>query len=139
MKNIRNINKKALLPLLVMLFVVLLYAQSVTLHVHNFEHDPIQTHHSIGDISGHTHHSDAHFSIDSSHQEHHDGSSVEVDACPDCLINQLSVNVKTFALLSFAFSLLLPLLFRRFFPSLYQEVSTFRRFYLTPPLRAPPH
>jgi hypothetical protein len=122
-----------------MLFVVLLCAQSVTLHVHSFEHDPIQTHHSIDDIAGHTHHSDAHFTIDSSHQEHHDGSSVEVDACPDCLINQHSVNAKTIALLSFAFSLFLPLLFRRFFPSLYQEVSSFRRFYLAPPLRAPPH
>lgn len=138
MNTIRNINKKALLPFLVMLFFVLLSAQNVTLHVHSFEHDPIQTHHSIDDISAHTHHSDAHFTIDSSHQEHHDGSSVEVDACPDCLIIQLSVTAKIFALLSFAFSLFLPLLFRRVFSSLYQEVSTFRRFYLAPPLRAPP-
>jgi len=138
MQIIRKINKRVLFAWVILYLLLMLCAQSVTLHVHSFEHDPIQSHHSIDDFSDHSHKGVAHLSADSSHEAHHNGDTSESSACPDCLTNQFSVNVKVLALLTLAFLLLLPLLCINTFLRVYVDASIAWRFYILPPLRAPP-
>jgi len=138
MQTIRNIDKRVLSAWVILLLLLMLCAQSVTFHVHSFEHDPIQSHHSIDDIADHSHNGDVHLSVDSSHEEHHTAETSAVDACPDCLINQLSVSVKVLALFALVYLLLLPLLCRNTFHRIYDDTNLFWRFYISPPLRAPP-
>lgn len=138
MQFIRNINKRVLFTLAALLLLLMLSAQNVTLHIHSYEHDPIQSHHSIDQLIDHTHLSDAHLSIDSSHAVHHDGIASEVDACPDCLVNQLSLSLKSIAVLTVVLLLLLPLLSKTVFLRIENTPPFLRRRYLSPALRAPP-
>jgi len=138
MQFIRNINTRVLFAWAALLLLLMLCAQSVTLHIHSYEHDPVESHHSIDQLIDHTHLSDAHLSIDSSHAEHHDGVASEVDACPDCVVNQLSLSLKSIAIITVVFSLFLPLLIKFVFLRIENTPPLLRRRYLSPSLRAPP-
>ena len=138
MHFIRNINKRVLFALVALLLLLMLCAQSVTLHIHNYEHDPVQSHHSIGQLVDHTHSLDAHLSIDTSHAEHHDGAPSAVDACPDCIIKQLSLSLKSLAIISIVFLLFLPRRNKFLFLRIENIPPRLRQRYLSPPLRAPP-
>lgn len=118
--------------------MLILSAQGVTLHVHGFDHDPHQSHHSIDNLNDHSHLEEAHFSFDSSHQDHHDEVASEIDACPDCILKQASGTVLTVALLTIVLFLLSLGLSRNRFLPFRSKVSLPWRFHLFPPLRAPP-
>lgn len=133
----RKIDKRILIAWTVLLSLLMLSAQGVTLHVHSFDHDSHQGHHSIDNINGHSHIGGAHLSLDSSHQDHHDETTTVIDACPDCL-KQVASNLLMAALIGIVLFLPVPGLYRNKFPINRGNVSLPRRFHLIPPLRAPP-
>ena len=138
MNSVRKTNKRILFAWTILLSLLILFAQGVTLHVHSFDHDPLQNHHSIGDLNDHSHLSEAHLSVDFSHNDHHDQVTSEIDATPDCIFKQLSANVAVIALLAMVLMLLLPALCRNTFLRHSRDAGLPRRYLLFPPLRAPP-
>jgi hypothetical protein len=138
MQTFRKNNKKTLATWTTLLSVLILFAQGVTLHVHSFDHNPLQNHHSIDNLNNHSHLSLAHLSIDSSHEDHHDGITSEISACPDCILNQASTNVMGLAVLAMVLMFILPAPCRTTFYSIHCHNSRPRRYHLSPQLRAPP-
>ena len=138
MHTFRKTNKRTLLAWTILLSLLILYAQGVTLHVHNFEHNPVQSHHSIDNLNDHSHVSVAHLSIDSSHEDHHDELTSEISACPDCILNQASTNVTVLAILAMVLMFILPARCRTTLFSIHCNNNLSWRYYLSPPLRAPP-
>ena len=131
-------NKRTLFAWTTLLSLLMLYAQGVTLHVHNFEHNPLQNHHSIDDLNDHSHLNMAHLSIDSSHEDHHDEVTSEISACPACILNQASSNVTVLALLAIVLMFILPARCQITFFSMDCDISRPWRYYIFPQLRAPP-
>jgi len=138
MNSFRKTNKRILFAWTIILSLLILFAQGVTLHVHSFDHDPLQNHHSIADLNDHSHLSEAHLSVDFSHNDHHDKVTSEIDASPDCILKQVSANVTVIALLAMALTLLLSGLCRNTFLRYCRYVALSRRYHLFPSLRAPP-
>ena len=138
MNFFRKIDQRILFAWAILLSLLILCAQGVKLHVHSFDHDPHQNHHSIDNLNDHSHLSEAHLSIDISHEDHHDEVTSEIDACPDCILKQASGNVLVLALLVMALTLFLPGLSRYIFHRHHGVVSIPWRHHLFPPLRAPP-
>lgn len=126
-----------------MLSIALLFASNLSFHVHSLEHGPVQ-HHDHGSTIAeveHDHVATKHLSIDTSHADHHEAVMLEIDANEGSPVRQLSNNSSTTDL--YALLLLLSLLvavYPRFVPSFGRTVQRppDRRFYLSPPLRAPP-
>lgn len=120
--------------------MALLCAQSVKLHVHNFDHDHDQRHgHITAGAAEHSHLSEAHLSTDVSHGDHHDEVVSELDASPDGLLKKASSNVVVLALLATLFTLLLPGFYQQIFHRRRDKGAILpRRYHLFPPLRAPP-
>ncbi|MFT7186483.1 MAG: putative membrane protein YeiB [Pseudohongiellaceae bacterium] len=131
-------NKRTLFVWATLLSLLMLFSQGVTLHVHSFDHNPLQNHHSIDDLNDHSHASVAHLSIDSSHEDHHDDVTSVISACPACILNQASTNVTVLAMLAMVLMLILPALCRTTFSSIHCGVKHPWRHYFFPQLRAPP-
>jgi hypothetical protein len=135
MHSFRKTNKRLLAVWTLLLSLLMLNAQGVTLHVHNFEHDPLQNHHYIDDLNGHWHLNTAHLSTDSSHEGHHAEVTSEMNASPDCLVKS---KVTVIALLAMFFIWLLPTLCRYTFFRIHRNISRPWQYFLFPQLRAPP-
>ena len=138
MNSVRKTNKRILFAWTIFLSLLILCAQGVTLHVHSFDHNPFQNHHSIDDLNEHSHLNVAHLSIDPSHDEHHNNVPSEMDASPDCILNQVATNVTVLAILTLVLMLILPVLCQNIFFSFHFNISRPWRCYFFPQLRAPP-
>lgn len=142
MKFFRQTNRRVLLVLSLVFSLALLCVQGVGLHVHNLDHDHGDHHghaHAIDDTGEHAHLSKAHFAQDTSHSDHHDGAVSEVDISPDGLLKNSSNNIFAIALIAFFF------IFAMFVSSRQwvhrgreSKLVLYRRYVLSPPLRAPP-
>jgi hypothetical protein len=138
MEDFRRINNKLMPAWAVLLSLLILSAQGVTLHIHSVDHDPHQSHHSIDDLIDHEHPGQAHVSFDSSHQDHHDEVASEIEACPDCILKQVSANLLSIALVAIVLFLLTPGFYRTRLLYNRGKVSLPPQFHILPPLRAPP-
>lgn len=149
MEIFRKTKKSTLYLWVILLSVALLCAQGVKLHVHNLDHDHEHIHghenvsvdgENIHNVNEHTHLSIAHLSTDISHVDHHDEVLAESDACPECLLNKITGKVPFMALLAVLFTLVLSGLYRYTFSRRIddEKPGSFRRYHLTPVLRAPP-
>jgi len=125
----------------ILLSMALLCAQGVKFHVHDLDHDHGQQHSHIpveGTVE-HSHLSVAHLSSDISHVDHHEEVVTEIDASQDGLLIKVSNSISLQALLATAFTLLLPGFHRYTFHSRRENDSSIPwRYYISPPLRAPP-
>ncbi len=147
MNSFRQIDRRTLLLWVLLLSLALLCAQGAKLHVHNLDHGQdnhhndyhSHTHDAIDEVVDHGHLSKAHFTHDTSHNDHHDGVVSEVDVTPDGLLKNTNNNVFAIALFVLFFTLIT-------FVSSRQSVQRCRerklvrhsRYVLSPPLRAPP-
>jgi hypothetical protein len=136
-----NKKNKVLLTWIILLSVVLLFGNSIKLHVHDLSHShDQQKSHNL--VIGHGEHlavARAHLSIDYSHSDHHMENAIEIDISPNALLKDLSGKVFALVLLSTLILLFLsgfyPFSFRRLHSN---NVIFSRRYLLSPPLRAPP-
>ena len=136
-----NKKDKILWTWTILLSIVLLFGNSIKLHVHDLGHaHDHQMNHDL--IIGHGEHltvARAHLSIDNSHSDHHVDNVLEIDISPNALLKVLSGKVFALALLSTLILLFLsgfyPFSFRRLHSN---NVIFSRRYLLSPPLRAPP-
>ena len=149
MEIFRKTKKSTLYLWVILLSAALLCAQGVKFHVHSLDHDHDHPHghtnvslseENIHNDNEHTHLSIAHLSTDISHVDHHDEVLAESDACPECLLNNITGKVPFMALLAVLFTLVLSGLYRYTFRCRIDddEPGSFRRYHLTPVLRAPP-
>ena len=134
MQAFRKINKEIRLPLAILLSLLLLCAQGVTLHVHSFEHDSFQSHHSIDNLNEHSHLNVAHLTIDASHDEHHGNVSSEIAASPNYILNQISSNMIMLALLTIILMLVLPILCRYILFHIHFNINRLWQYYFSPQL-----
>ncbi len=131
MNYFRQLNRRTLLLWSLLLSLALLCAQGATLHIHsdqthNGDHDhiaaPLNKPHSALDIS---------------HNEHHDGS--EIDLSADGLLKNTLNKVFTIALFTLFFTLLIFSSSRQFTHHYRKNKLILYSYYLfSPPLRAPP-
>jgi len=137
----RRINKRTLLLWSLLLSLSLLCAQGVSLHAHSLdhEHDGYHNHtHAIGEANDHTHISKAHFTHDTSHNDHHDGVASEIDVSPDGLLKH-SNTVFAIALVVFLFTLITFVCSRQLLHYCREsKLIPHRHYVISPPLRAPP-
>ena len=132
----RQINKRTLLLLSVLLSLSLLCSQGVGLHVHSLDHGHGDSIHQAGE---HAHLSEAHFAQDSSHNDHHDGTVSEVDISPDSLLKTPSNNIFSIALIAFLFISVVFVSSQQWVHRRREsKLILHRRYVLSPPLRAPP-
>jgi len=138
----RRILRRTLLLWSLLLSLSLLCGQGIKLHVHNLGHDhdeSIEHTHAADEANDHSRLSRAHYAHNTSHSEHHDDAS-DVDVTPDGVWKKLSSSMLTLALLTLLFVLVLPAPSRQRVHRYRESKSTlFRRYLLSPPLRAPPH
>jgi len=143
----RLTNKPVLLLWSLLLSLSLLCAQGAKLHTHNLDHGhndhPNDYHshiHSIIDEAGdHGHLSKAHFTHDTSHNDHHDGVISEVDISPDGLLKNANDNVFEIVLFALFFTLMIFVSSRQLVQRCRESKLILHRYYvLSPPLRAPP-
>jgi hypothetical protein len=134
----RRTHRRTLLLWSLLLSLSLLCGQGIKLHVHNLDHDESIVHtHAASD---HSRLSRAHYARDTSHSEHHDVVVSDVDVTPDGVWKKLSSNTLTLALLTLLFMLVLSVPSRQWVHRYRESKSIlFRRYLLSPPLRAPPH
>jgi len=143
MEYFRQINRQTLLILSLLISLSLLSAQGVNLHVHSLDHghDDHQGHaHAIDEADGHSHLSKAHFTHDTSHDDHHNGVISEIDISSDGVLKKASSSIFAIALIVFLFALLvltpsLQLIVGRWHE---RKLFSYRYYSLSPPLRAPP-
>lgn len=142
MEFFRRINKRTLLLWSLLLGLSLLCAQGVGLHVHNVDHghDEHQSHvHATDEADDHAHMSKAHFTHDTSHNDHHDDVASEIDVSPDGFLKNSSNNILAIALIAFFFILVLFVSSRQLVHCCRESKLILHRYYLlSPPLRAPP-
>ncbi|MFT6264041.1 MAG: hypothetical protein ACJAWS_000173 [Oleiphilaceae bacterium] len=138
MHSFRKTNKRLLAVWSILLSLLMLNAQGVTLHVHNIEHDPLQNHHSIDDLNDHSYLKLVHLTTDSSHEGHHADVTSEINACPDCLVNQVLSKITMIALQVMALIWILLVVCRTDFPRIHSNIKHPWRHYISPQLRAPP-
>ena len=141
MKYFRQLNKRTLLILSLILSFSLLCAQEVNLHIHDLEHNNKQGHlYASNAESAHNQISLVHLSHDTPHGDHHDREISDIDISPTGVLKNNKFHLFYLALITFIFILviglpsLLLLLFRR-----KSELVFYLRYILSPPLRAPPH
>jgi len=126
-----------------MISIMLLCAQNLKFHVHSLDHHgPLQQHDSQIEMNNGEHGQIAmmHLSIDSSHADHHDLLVVEMDASPETIFKQSSMNGLSVALFALIFTLLILGIYALYVPRT-RGLTNFvpiRRFHLFPLLRAPP-
>ena len=126
-----------------MISIMLLCAQNLQFHVHSLDHpEPLQQHDSQIEMHNVEHGQIAmkHLSIESSHADHHDLSVVEMDASPETILKQLSMNGASVALFALIFTLIILGFYALYVPRT-RSLTNFlpiRRFHLFPLLRAPP-
>lgn len=126
-----------------MISIMLLCTQNLTFHIHSLDHhEPLQQHDSQIEMNNgeHDHIAMKHLSIDSSHDDHHDLLVVEMDASPETIFKQPSLNGSSVALFALFFTLLILGIYTRYIPracglTIFVPV---KRFHLFPLLRAPP-
>ena len=132
----RNLNFLAIL-----LSLALLCAQGVKLHVHNLDHDHGQQHNQTlaeGTLE-HSHLSVAHISSDVSHDDHHEKVVTEIAVSQESLLIKASCVISLLALLATAFTFFLLVFYRYTFHSHREHDANIPwRYYISPPLRAPP-
>jgi len=142
MEFFRRINKRTLLLWSLLLCLSLLCAQGVVLHVHSMDHghDDQQSHiHAADEANDHAHMSKAHFTHDTSHNDHHDSVASEIDVSPDGLLKNSSNNIFAIALISFFFILVMFVPSQRLIHCCREsKLILHRNYVLSPPLRAPP-
>lgn len=154
MNCFRQINQRSLLLWSLFLSLSLLSAQGVGLHVHNLDHGhdehpneypnesstKYHSHtHTIDEADSHNHLSKAHFSHDTSHNDHHDGTASEVDLSPDGVLKNTHSNIFAIALFAFFFTLIPVVSSGQFMQRCRDNKLTIKEYYLfSPPLRAPP-
>ena len=134
----RTANQPILLAWTFVLTLAIFSVQGITLHVHSLDHNHHHNHPSIDTLDTHSHLSEAHLSFDSSHADHHDELSSEIDACPDCIFKQASSPILAVALLAMLVILLPPALNRAPFPRDRDKARPAWCYHVFPPLRAPP-
>lgn len=138
----RQHNKTTFLILIGLLSITLLCAQSLQFHIHSLDHGPVQEfgHESILIDSKHDHPASMHLSIVTSHADHHDFVVNEMDASPDTLVRQSSINVPSMDLLILLFTLFFLGTFALCIARILHIDGLLprRRFYFVPLLRAPP-
>ena len=125
----------------ILLSIVLLFGQSVKLHVHSLDHaqDQHQIYNLAAEHGEHSNLAGAHLSIDNSHSDHHAENAVEIDTSPNALLKDLSSKVLALALLITLLLLFLPGFNQLLLHRLHSNNAIFpRRYLLSPPLRAPP-
>ena len=129
-----------------LLSLALLCAQGVKLHVHHLDHGhdnhPNNYHshiHAIDKAGDHDHLSKAHFTHDTSHNDHHDGVVSEVDISPDGVLKNANYSVFALALFALFFTLVIFVSSRQLVQRCRESKLILRSYYLlSPPLRAPP-
>ena len=136
-------HKKTKIHILIgLLSITLLCAQSLQFHIHSLYHGPLQEfgHESILSNSKHDHPASMHLSIDTSHADHHELVVNEMDASPDTLVRQSSINVPAMDLLILLFTLFFLGIFALYIIRIrhIDDLLLRRRFYFVPRLRAPP-
>jgi len=136
-----NKNNKILWAWTVVLSIVLLFGNSIKLHIHDLSHShDQQKSHNL--VIGHGEHlalAQAHLSIDNSHSDHHMENALEIDISPNALLKDLSGKVSALALLSTLIILFLSGFYPFSFHLLHRNnIIVPRRYLLSPPLRAPP-
>jgi len=126
-----------------MISIMMLCTQNLQFHVHSLDHHgPLQQHETQIEMhnGGHGQIAMKHLSIDSSHADHHDLSVVEMDASPEAILKQLSMNGASVALFALIFTLIILGFYALYVPRT-RSLTNFlpiRRFHLFPLLRAPP-
>lgn len=121
---------------IVLLVFSLLCSQSVTLHIHNLDHN-----HTSFETSEHDYVSNGkiHSAYDFSHNEHHDGIVYEVNTHSDGVLKNISNTLSVLAILIFPFALLLFIpLAQMIYRYRESRLVLYERHLLSPPLRAPP-
>jgi len=141
MKFFHRINKRTLLLWSLLLSLSLLCTQGVGLHVHNVDHghdDHLSNIYAIDGANDHADMSNAHFTHDTSHNDHHDGLESEFDISPDGLLKYTN-HIFAIALIVFLVTLVMPVSSRRLIHYRRENDFILHRYYvLSPPLRAPP-
>ena len=126
-----------------MISTMMLCVQNLQFHVHSLDHpEPLQQHDSQIEMNNGEHGQIAmkHLSIDSSHADHHDLLVVEMDASPETIFKQSSMNGLSVALFALIFTLIILGFYALYVPRT-RSLTNFepiRRFHLFPLLRAPP-
>ena len=145
MNIFRQMNKRTLLQLVVLLSIILLSGQSVTLHIHGLEQDhehenkQIVVHTIDESASEHAHLSKIHFANDSSHDFDHDEFISGFDVNDNAFFNKMPNNPLLVALLSFVISLFVAVFCLKIVYRYSDEEFTYPfRYLFSPPLRAPP-
>ena len=143
MEYFRQINRQTLLILSLLILLSLLTVQGVNLHVHSLDHGhgDHQSHvHMIDEADGHSHLSKAHFTHDTSHNDHHGGSISEIDISSDGVLKKASSSIFAIALIIFLLALLIFAPSRQLIVGRWHErkLFSYRYYSLSPPLRAPP-
>lgn len=145
MQYLRRVSQRTKLVWGIVLCMALLFAQSATLHVHVLEHDHAH-HHNHEDVidtahehEHHSHMSSVHFSIDTTHNNHHEKLGSEVEITPEVWFKHASSSVLVIAFLTFVLCLgLLSQAQHVFRPTKASFLANYRFYYCSPPLRAPP-
>jgi hypothetical protein len=138
MKNLRNTKKPILYLLTIVLSVAIVCTQGAKLHVHNVDHQHDRLILAV-DAMDHSHVNIAHLATDNSHADHHDGVVTENDANPEGMLIKVSSSLPALAIFAALFALLLLGVYRHTFHRIREhEANYFWRYYLSPPLRAPP-
>lgn len=123
----------------ILLSIVLLFGQSVKLHVHSLDHADNQSsgHHYIEGADEHSQLAEAHLSSDSSHADHHAEIVSEIDTSLNALptVSKVLTLALLFTMLLFLWPGFSELIFHR---RTIQPALPPRRYHLYPPLRAPP-
>ncbi len=140
MNSFRQRNRRTLLLWSLLLCLALLFAQGVKLHVHSLDHGHDNHHsHAINEAGDHGHLSKAHFTHDTSHNDHHDGVVSEVDISPDGLLKNVQNNFFAIALFALFFTLMTFVSSRQLVQYCRESKLILHSYYvLSPPLRAPP-
>ncbi|MCK5649430.1 MAG: hypothetical protein KAI22_11180 [Gammaproteobacteria bacterium] len=135
----RQIKKRTLFLWVLLLSTALLFAQSMTLHVHTFDHEQEYSHDSTEVAIEHIHLTEAHLSTDISHGDEHDQIMSEVDVSQDGLMKKVSSNLIMLALFTIVLTILTSHFYLRIFYRYRDNDAAIPwRYLLSPPLRAPP-
>lgn len=135
MPNFFNTHKQTYVIWAIFLSLAIVCAQSVKLHVHDMDH----THKPVELVNAHSHDSEFHLSVDSSHAEYHHQVKSEMDLGLKALLKDISGKVLLLALLVTVIAYHLHRLFSPVYwcrPGSPSGVPW--RYRLGPPLRAPP-
>jgi len=136
MKYFRQINNRTLLLWSLLLSFSLLCAQEMNLHTHDFKHGHFDTMEA-----GSNHHQfiKVHLSHDTSHYDHHNGEISDIDISPIGVLKSAKVRIFALALITFILLLVMRSTSQQLILSRRKNKLVFyKRYILSPPLRAPP-